>query len=190
MQSNNLSSEQKEKFLRLHEKYSRLLLKVALESTDDPHLAHDAVQQTYERVLTMIDKIREGNQKETGGLLIRMCQQMVHYLYSKKIKAVGKQPNPDEFDMEQIPDESTRDIMKDLIQKESTEELVESLSWLHEDFRNPLIYRYVYDMTTKEIAEMLGINENLVYSRIHRAKLKIKNRLKKNGGSSGEGRAL
>lgn len=70
----DLSSEQKEKFLRLHEKYSRLLLKVALESTDDPHLAHDAVQQTYERVLTMIDKIREGNQKETGGLLIRMCQ--------------------------------------------------------------------------------------------------------------------
>ncbi len=52
-------------------------------------------------------------------------------------------------------------------------ELASVINCLEEKYREPIIMKYLEQCSTEEIAEVLGISENLVYQRISRAKEKL-----------------
>ncbi len=57
----------------------------------------------------------------------------------------------------------------------------ETLDRLPRNYRAPLVLRYYNDLSYKEIAEVLFLQEGTVKTRIHRAKLMLKEQLERDG---------
>ena len=60
------------------------------------------------------------------------------------------------------------------LQKEKQQSLVGALLQLPLKYREPLILYYYEDFTTKEIAQLLVLNENTVKTRMKRGREKLK----------------
>lgn len=161
---------------RLFTKYSRLLLKIANDITDDPHLAEEAVSDTFEKVLKRKKKIDESNERRTGGLLIVMCKQSVAKLYKQKCQSVGVL-------MSEPPEKMTEldEVLEEILQKESSTDIRKQLSWMDPKYLDPLVMYYADEIPVPVISQRLGISENNVYTRLHRAKAILRKRYK-NGG--------
>lgn len=167
-----------EKVERLYHNYSKLLFKIALSVTNDRHLAEDAVQQTFEKVIKIADKIEEENTRATGGLLILMCKQAVSEQYRAKKKSMGEQIVDEEgFDVV-----SHDDLWEALLQRQSEERIKDSLKWLKPKYLEPIILKYVYELEVETIAALLGLNVNTVYTRLARGRAMIKRRIIEQGG--------
>ena len=52
---------------------------------------------------------------------------------------------------------------------------------MEEELRHVFLLKFAYDMSNKEIAQMLSISQNLVAVRLHRAKKKLADLLVKEG---------
>ena len=167
-----------DKAARLYEKYSRLLLKFANGRTDDPHLASEAVSDTFEKVMKRVEKIDEADEKRTGGLLIVMCKQSVAKLYNQKCRSVG-------IPIAEPPDSPTEsdEVVDEVLQRSSIRDIDERLSWLDEKYRVPFIMYCIDEIPVPKIAQRLGISEVTVYTRVHRAKAKIREWLDLKGGT-------
>lgn len=166
-----------DKAKRLYEKYSRLMLKVAYDSTDDSQLAEDAVSQTFVKVLDRIDSIDESNEKRTGSLLILMCKQAITEEYKKKCRAIGvplAEPNSGATE----PDA----VISEVLKNESPAILRQQLSWLPSKYLEPLILHYVDELSVREIADRLETSESNVYTLLHRARKKLLDYSERNGG--------
>lgn len=168
----------RKKVERLYEKYSRLLLKVARDSTDDLYLAEDAVQQTFEKVIARIDDIDDTDERRTGGLLILMCKQSVAEQHRRKTRAIGvTMDSPPEQ-----PSDTLDPLSEHLLRMESPEALRDYLSWLPDKYLDPLLMHYIEEKTVTQIAHTLRISEKGVYMRLRRAKQKVQAHIEKEGG--------
>ena len=168
----------RKKVERLYQKYSRLLLKVARDSTDDPYLAEDAVQQTFEKVIARIDDIDDTDERRTGGLLILMCKQAVAEQHRRKTRVIG-------VTMDSPPEQVSDDpdpLLEHLLRMESPEVIRDYLSWLPDKYLDPLLMHCIEEKSVSCIAHMLHISEKGVYMRIARAKQKIQSHIEKEGG--------
>lgn len=56
---------------------------------------------------------------------------------------------------------------------EEARELQALINRLEPDYRTPVVLRYWYDLSYKEIAEIMGITEAALKSRLHRARLQL-----------------
>lgn len=166
-----------EKAERLYKRYSRLLLKIAYASTDDPQLAEDAVSQTFLKVIDRIDTIDESNKKRTGSLLILMCKQMLSEQYKKKCRAIGiplAQPDSGAT--------AADAVISEVLEHESPDVIREQLSWLPNKYLEPIILYYVNELSVADIAAKLNTSESNIYTLLHRARKKLLEHSEKNGG--------
>lgn len=162
---------------RLYKKYSRLMLKVAYDSTDDPQLAEDAVSQTFVKVLDRIDSIDESSEKRTGSLLILMCKQIITEQYKKKCRTIG-------IPLAEPDSGATRPdaVISEVLENESPAMLRQQLSWLPPKYLEPLILYYVDELSIAEIAKRQKTSESNIYTLLHRARKKLLDYSERNGG--------
>ena len=57
---------------------------------------------------------------------------------------------------------------------EELDELREAIFRLEDDYREPLVLQVLMGFSTKEIAEHMGLKQGAVLTRLHRARLKLK----------------
>ena len=57
---------------------------------------------------------------------------------------------------------------------ERVDELRESIYRLDDDYREPLVLQVLLGYSTNEIAELMGLKQGAVLTRLHRARLKLK----------------
>lgn len=72
-----------------------------------------------------------------------------------------------------IPSEA-EDILEAQIRKEARERLESAITMLPDEFRVPLILKEIVGLSVGEAAEILGLEEGTVRSRVHRARLKLR----------------
>ena len=53
----------------------------------------------------------------------------------------------------------------------------EAIYGLDDDYREPLVLQVLMGYSTNEIAEMMGLKQGAVLTRLHRARLKLKDKL-------------
>jgi RNA polymerase sigma-70 factor (ECF subfamily) len=71
-----------------------------------------------------------------------------------------------------------RDSSAQLLQRQETRSLVrEAISRLPENYRTALVLRDIEGLDTREAAEMLGITEPVLKTRLHRARLALRGML-------------
>ncbi len=160
-------------FASLVRKYQKQIHALAWEKTRDFQIAEDIVQETFLQVYQKLDTLEDPTQF-TGWL-----HQIANRLCIAQFRKNRIQTEPlEETDISEIETEAysryvvaeqtktTVDAQRDLVEK--------LLAKLKERDRTVITLHYFEEMSSPEIGELLGVSENTVKSRLHRARQQLK----------------
>jgi RNA polymerase sigma-70 factor (ECF subfamily) len=158
--------------------YSRLVYLIAYAALRSHHDAEDATQETFLRVLRYSRKLARVENYKTW--LARIAWRVAVDRSQRRgrrreipLQDLEKFP---ETPVEQVPSSAAR--ADDAMQGAQIDALLERLiPSLPEKLRQPLILSAVEEMSPREVAATLGINEAAVRSRVFRARQILKEKL-------------
>jgi RNA polymerase sigma factor (sigma-70 family) len=154
----------KESFRDFYEAYADHAIRTASAITRNREMAKDAVQETFIRVYRQIDSYNLDLPFDPWfyRILTNECLRLL-----KKESPLSKFEHPDLENDPSLAKESF-DHLSDLY------DTIQSLDDRH---RIPLILKYVKGFTEREIADILGLNQNTVKSRLFKGRKRLKEQL-------------
>ena len=167
------SAHERDKFEYIFNKYRRLLLHKAYEILQDYYLAEDAASEAFIRIFNNLHKIDDPTDKKCIAFIVTIVKNVSLTLLKKE-----KSHAAEEYDYEQQDDFNLEEHM---ISKISSEHIYQMLNKLGEELKDVFLLKYAHDLSHKEIGKLLGISENNVTVRLHRAKKKLTALLKEGG---------
>ncbi len=169
--------------LTIFQEHKNKLFLCAYKIVKDKYVAEDLLQDSFEAVARHIDNFATLEEPHKVSYLYRTVQNKAvnHYHRGKnEINNLSIEDEKREFaDPVEIPLE---DIV---ISNESIAVILEELKKLDEKYRGVLFLSTYYNFHDKEIAEILGISENLVRVRRLRGRARLKKALHRGGENSG-----
>jgi RNA polymerase sigma-70 factor (ECF subfamily) len=128
----------------------------------DPGIAEDVVQEALLRAWKSLDALRDDGAAKQWLLTI-VRRENARYFERKRLETVDIDDlTPTQTGMLAETDNSDLRDMREAIYK------------LDDDYREPLVLQVLMGHSTKEIAELMGINPGAVLTRLHRARIKLK----------------
>jgi RNA polymerase sigma-70 factor (ECF subfamily) len=171
------STEQEQsKFEHLFHRYKKLLLHHAYGILRDFALAEDAVSEAYIRVYKNMHKIEEPDSPRTVSFLVTIARNVSLTMLAREKKSTTEELLEDQGD--------GFDLEESVLTRIHAARVQELLHQMREELRDVFILKYAYDLTHREIADALGISENNVTVRLHRAKKALAAMLRKEGYSN------
>ncbi|WP_162609666.1 RNA polymerase sigma factor [Lachnoclostridium sp. An131] len=167
------TQEEKDKFTEIYQQYQHFCWYVANQLLGDAHLAEDAVQDAFLALTRHLDKIEDVESPRTRKFLMTIVK-------SKAVDILRKQHGElymDELDCE--PADPGQDILSAYITKENYNHLISCILDLDEAYRVIFEYKYVHQLSDREIAELLDISPKLVNVRYFRARKRLQQMLEK-----------
>jgi RNA polymerase sigma-70 factor (ECF subfamily) len=157
-------------FSRLVETYQVPVYNLAYRMLGSRAEAEDATQETFLRAYAQIHTYRPERKFSTWILSITS-----HYCVDRLRRRRFIWLSTDEEPVRQILRSHVEGEEPEAIamEAETRAEIQEMLNQLDPMYRQPLILRYWYDLSYKEIAEVMGITEAAVKTRLHRARLQL-----------------
>ena len=156
----------KHKFEYIYEKYKRLLWLKAYEIVKDHALAEDAVSEAYMRAFKHIKKIGDPDLPQSVAYLVTIVRNVAIDIYNRQKRTtsidIASYDEADDFNLEEL-----------IEHRDKATKLISLVDGLREELRAVFLLKYAYDMPHKAIANALGITENNVTVRLHRAKTKL-----------------
>jgi RNA polymerase sigma-70 factor (ECF subfamily) len=158
----------------------------------DPHEAADATQEVYVKVVRSIVAFR-GESAFTTWLhrvTVNTCLSTIRK--RTRARSVGAVPGASSF---ASPDDARVELLSsdeagpaEVSERHDLATRAEAaLARLPEDARTVVVLRDVEGLSTKEVADLLGITENLVKVRLHRAHQKLRALIEPGASAAGEG---
>jgi RNA polymerase sigma-70 factor (ECF subfamily) len=143
--------------------------RLAYSILDDLHEADDAAQETFIAASRASESFRGQSSPKTwlASIAVNICRgRLRKRRIRQKLQSVleglhlitGHEPGPE----------------KAALQNEADLSVWQAVDALDEKHRLTVVLRYVHDMTTYEIAAVLGTSEGTVYSRLHYARQRLK----------------
>ena len=126
--------------------------------------AEDTVQNAFVKITKYINKIdfSESEEKIKAYVLSIVSNEVINtvtdYRYSDDL---------DEY-ADILEDE---DFVEKINSKESYQKIVSIIKQMDEKYSTALMYHYCYEMSVHEIAHMLDLSENTIYTRLTRGKV-------------------
>lgn len=165
--------QERDKFTYIFNHYKKLMLHKAYGILKDYSLAEDAVSESFIRIYKNISKIDEPDSPKSAAFIIIIVKNVSLTMLHRE-----KSHTYEEYD----------DAMEDGFRLEdkvlARMELVrayEMLERLSEELRSVFLLKYAYDLPHSEIGKLLGISENNVTVRLHRAKKKLVAQMQEEG---------
>ena len=150
----------------LYEKYKRLMYSKAYDILKDHALAEDAVSEAFIRVYRHINKIEDPDAGQTAAFLVTIIKNISISMYHKRNKVI-----PADFtEYEQVSDFN---LEEEITVKDEANQAIKLIEKLGEELKAVFLLKYAHDLPHKEIGRILGITENNVTVKLHRAKKKI-----------------
>lgn len=170
-----------ERFLDLVRPYQRSIYLLAYSVLKNKEDAEDAAQETVFKAFQHLHQLRSEATFKSWLLQIAMNEARIRlrrdrrYLYESLDEGVQDSEEGDIMprqlaDWREIPSEA-------LEQKELREKLQEALDSLPAHYRQVFLLRDVEHMSEKEAAEVLGVTTSAVKTRLHRARLQLREKL-------------
>lgn len=174
-------------FEQLVRSNSARLLAAARRLLHNEEDARDAVQSAFIRAFQSLGRFREESRLSTWLHRILVNEALMK-LRSRK----GKEESIDDLlpsfqeDGHQVRETADwSDLADKALERAETAEMVNRLiGQLPESYRTVLVLRDIEGMSNAEIAEMLGINANLVKVRLHRARQALRTLLERELGGT------
>jgi len=159
------TEDERDKFEYIYSKYKNLLLYKAYEILKDYALSEDAVSEAFIRIYRNLHKIDDPKSNKAVAFIVTITRNAALTMLKKEKGNVVEEydeTKPDDYNLE-----------NHIISEMSSEAVYSMLNGMQEDMRNVFIMKYAYDMTHKEIGRTLGISENNVTVKLHRARKKL-----------------
>jgi RNA polymerase sigma-70 factor (ECF subfamily) len=166
-------------FPELVKRYSRRILRVARNITNNDEDSEDVLQETFMKAYTHLDGF-QGNSKFYTWLVRIAMNEALMKLRKRK---TGKLVSLDE-ELSTGDDTIVREIAvwegnpEDRYSQEEMRELLDkTVASLPEGFRTVFVLRDVEELSTEETADLLGLSIPAVKSRLLRARLQLREKL-------------
>ncbi len=165
MNSSNIALQRRQRFDRVVGVLHRDMYRYAAWLSRDPGIAEDVVQEALLRAWKSLDALREDGAARQWLLTI-VRRENARYFERKRLETV---------DIDSLtPAQSAMLAESDESCESDVEELRNAIYRLEDDYREPLVLQVLMGYSTKEIAELMSIRPGAVLTRLHRARLKLK----------------
>lgn len=158
-------------FLYFHNKYKKLLYKYAFGILNNHHDVEDVLQVTWINFSKNISKINneDQNERKTVNYLITIVKNnAINYRNkSKVLRSLS----------ENITEDLDYNKFDSVYMSVELDDFKNAIKGLDKSYIEPLLMKYVYGFSLREIAELLHISETNVGTKIYRAKIMIKQKL-------------
>jgi len=133
----------------------------------DPGIAEDVVQEALLRAWKSLDALRDDDAAKPWLLTI-VRRENARYFERKRLETVDiDNLSPAQSAMLAETEDSSIDDMRQAIYR------------LEDDYREPLVLQVLMGHSSKEIAELMGLKQGAVLTRLHRARIKLKEEVEK-----------
>ena len=183
------TAAEKEKFEKLYEQYRKLMMAEANAILKSKHLAEDAVQEAFLRIIKSFDYVEEILSPRTKRFVVIIARNVALTILSKEKRImdmhefVGLHSDSDEESEENISrmwgnlssgvDETTDEVLAG--------ELTEAVKSLPEWAADAIMLSAVYGCSVQETAVILGVSRETAKKRIQRARALLIRKLKEGG---------
>ncbi|MCG3089846.1 RNA polymerase sigma factor [Sporosarcina cyprini] len=164
----------KQAFANIINKYKNPLYATILRMTKNPQDAQDLVQDAFIKVYRNLHKY-DGGGAFSGWLYRVAINHCMDEFRKKRYSTVQVQ-----LEEEAIINPNHPEIV--FLKREKSRQLERLISTLPEDERLIILLRYVNEISYEEISELLGVPLSTVRNKLHRAKKKMRDTVKREGG--------
>jgi len=167
MNSNDVSRERHRRFDSVVSVFHTDMYRYAAWLCRDPGIAEEVVQEALLRAWKSLDALREDTAAKPWLLTI-VRRENARYFERKRLETVDiDNLSPAQSAMLAETDDS------------ELEELRQAIFRLEDDYREPLVLQVLMGHSTKEIAELMGMQQGAILTRLHRARIKLKDEVEK-----------
>lgn len=179
---NENKEEDSDRVALLYETYKVCMYREANRILNDFHLAEDAVQQAFIKVIANLDKIEVKNVEKTRNFLIIICRNIAINMYNKRARLFANSEYIDLYDENDSINFGTVSCPStSVIEKETMHDVLESLEELPNIYKDLIILENLHNYSKKEIAKLLNLNYDTVKKRIERGRKLLTEKLEKKG---------
>ena len=159
------------KFEAIYFAYSKYLYSIGINILKDEQYAADALQQCFIKIFENIEKVGEIGSSHTKSFIsIIMRNESINIL--RKRKTILHVTESIEDALYIIIDE-TANTEEILLKAELRDEMKAYLSKLNKEESNLIILKYAREYSNQEIAEILGVSQEVVRQRLSRVRRKL-----------------
>ncbi len=165
MNSSNADLERRQRFDRLVSVWHRDMYRYAAWLCRDPAIAEDVVQEALLRAWKSLDALREEAAAKQWVLTI-VRRENARYFERKRLETV---------DIDNLTASQTAMLTES--SDSDLDDVRQTIYKLDDDYREPLVLQVLMGHSTKEIAELMNIKLGTVLTRLHRARIKLKDEI-------------
>lgn len=175
---------EKEKFKRLYETYHRLMHWEAQRVLQDRHLAEDAVQESFLRIIKNFDKIGEILCPQTKRFVVIIVRNAARNLLAKesRLRSMQAHDMPGGAAGETDPAASIWENLSSGFDETPDavlhKEILQTAQSLPDWAADILLLSAVHGCSTRELASVLGITIEAAKKRLQRARTLFRDRMK------------
>lgn len=162
MNSSNTDAERRKRFESLVTVFHEDMYRYAAWLSRDPSIAEEVVQEALLRAWKSLHALREDGAAKQWLLTI-VRRENARYFERKRLETV---------DIDNLT--AAQSAMLAETDDPDLDDVREAIYRLHDDYREPLVLQVLLGYSTREIAELIGIKPGAVLTRLHRARLKLK----------------
>ena len=162
MNSSDAGAKRRQKFDELVGVYHQDMYRYAAWLSRDRAVAEDVVQESLLRAWKSLDALRDAAAAK-HWLLTIVRRENARYFERRRLETVDVDdltPSQEALLADQ-PDHELDDVRAAIYR-------------LEDDYREPLVLQVLMGYSTKEIAELMGLKQGAVLTRLHRARLKLR----------------
>ena len=160
--------ERSEKIEQLYSLYRNVMFYTAERILRDHHLAEDAVQKAFLKVLDNLHKISEIDCNKTRAFLVIIVRNVAITMYNRQ----KKQAIPIE-EIERLETESPQSPFDTVASRDSVEAIAGYIGQLDKKYADVLNLKLYYQYSDTEIAGLVQTSPENVRVRLHRGKRKL-----------------
>ena len=162
MNTSNATGERRLRFDRIVAVYYMDMFRYAAWLCRDRSIAEEVVQEALLRAWKSLDALRD-DEAAKQWLLTIVRRENARYFERKRLETV---------DIDNLT--ASQSALLAEVPNEELNDLREAIYRLEDDYREPLVLQVLMGYSTNEIAELMGLKQGAVLTRLHRARLKLK----------------
>lgn len=162
------------------QQYGTKVLHLAFYYLKDRHLAEDVAQEVFVKAYRNWDSFRGDSSAYTWlyKITVNLCRDKARSAWWRRLLP-SEDPRASTVELEVVAPEE--DPEEAAILTDQRDALMQQVMQLPEAYREAVIMYYYDDLSTVEIAEITGQNENTIKTRLFRARGMLKQLLMKGG---------
>ena len=162
MNTSNAVGERRQRFDRLVAVYYMDMFRYAAWLCRDRSIAEEVVQEALLRAWKSLDALRDAAAAKQWLLTI-VRRENARYFERRRLETI---------DIDNLT--ASQSALLAEAPNEEPNDLREAIYGLEDDYREPLVLQVLMGYSTSEIAEMMGLKQGAVLTRLHRARHKLK----------------